>query len=526
VERFLNYPVNTLFAPAPDWKNPTFPDITICNACPLVHEKSLPLNYSEYVSVVTGNLSNVEMNNYLVQNNLTKFTEEQLININAAFSTPESYFRNFPITHLTDKSGRGNVFLVDNVYFQWDFTKEIYRTKMSRTGIRVTWNPEYYKCLTLTISDYKRQAVSGFSAIIFVQEFLDSIVSAYDLYQKSSRAAGVRVMVHAPGTKPDMKLGMVVSPGTETTISISQTVTSRLSYPYSNCTTETRLGFSKYTKNYCVEVCIQEQFLRKCGCIMSLYQFTEQQLKDANHTICGNLNITRLERLISWQGFGHYVCAELFKKDKAICDTQCLVPCTEYNYATFASSATWPQISSLASIFDTYKEQPLFGKKFNRYYTLLKLIIDEKTVEARDLLQELDKEGLIQHSFLQLNVKFDHSTFNEINDVVAFSRDAMIAQIGGVMSLWLGVTVMLLFEVCEFIYILVSKYCEKAGAQIMISSPQTTDSEAQTMSSQELGHAHIAQPRPAQDVNDQFDHRLFDVATAYEALQTNGMMLY
>ena len=36
--------------------------------------------------------------------------------------------------------------------------------------------------------------------------------------------------------------------------------------------------------------------------------------------------------------------------------------------------------------------------------------------------------------------------------MAAFSSDAMWAQIGGVLSLWLGVTVMFLFEAFEFLY--------------------------------------------------------------------------
>ena len=35
--RFFGYPVNTQYVQAPSTVLPTFPDITVCNACPLVH---------------------------------------------------------------------------------------------------------------------------------------------------------------------------------------------------------------------------------------------------------------------------------------------------------------------------------------------------------------------------------------------------------------------------------------------------------------------------------------------------------
>ena len=51
-------------------------------------------------------------------------------------------------------------------------------------------------------------------------------------------------------------------------------------------------------------------------------------------------------------------------------------------------------------------------------------------------------------------------SFIELKDVAAFSADAMGAQIGGVLSLWLGVTVMFAFEAFEFLYLYLTN-CRK-----------------------------------------------------------------
>jgi len=55
-QRYTSYPVNTLLVQAPDWQNATFPDITVCNLCPLVLENEMSLRYTDYVSIINKDL--------------------------------------------------------------------------------------------------------------------------------------------------------------------------------------------------------------------------------------------------------------------------------------------------------------------------------------------------------------------------------------------------------------------------------------------------------------------------------------
>ena len=72
--------------------------------------------------------------------------------------------------------------------------------------------------------------------------------------------------------------------------------------------------------------------------------------------------------------------------------------------------------------------------------------------------------------FMHLIVQFGSQSFIELNDVAAFSMDAMGAQIGGVLSLWLGVTVMFAFEAFEFFYIYLTHWCKKEPTEIVSAS--------------------------------------------------------
>ena len=71
--------------------------------------------------------------------------------------------------------------------------------------------------------------------------------------------------------------------------------------------------------------------------------------------------------------------------------------------------------------------------------------------------------------------------------MAAFSADAMGAQIGGVLSLWLGVTVMFAFEALEFLYVYRTNYCKKQLTEVRnisvapaVETKSSVDVETQT----------------------------------------------
>jgi len=309
------------------------------------------------------------------------------------------------------------------------------------------------------------------STILYVDEFLDSQWSDYNLDLITSRSTGMRVMIHPPGTIPNMKLGISVGPGTETTITLSQTTIIHLPAPYSNCTLVEVLGSPvdnyTYTDAYCFEVCLQNQYLAKCGCIYSTLQFTTDQFISSNNTFCGKFGISKTQSSSNWNGLGQLVCAVDLPVDRDSCNAACLTPCRQLKYATSVTAAPWPHISAQASFYFTYLlNTTRFGNKFDEYLSLNDDVSLTNASAAQVLLKKLDKKGLIQDNFLQLNVRFDTSIYMEQKDVVVMSLDALGAQIGGVLSLWLGVTIILIFELCEFMFhLLVICYRAKKGKQ-------------------------------------------------------------
>jgi len=87
-------------------------------------------------------------------------------------------------------------------------------------------------------------------------------------------------------------------------------------------------------------------------------------------------------------------------------------------------------------MFDAYKRE---------------LDIENNINSTADPLVNLTHQQTIEEQFLQLKIVFDDYTFNEITDVAAYPVDTMGSNIGATLSLWLGVTVMLVVELLEFV---------------------------------------------------------------------------
>jgi len=132
--------------------------------------------------------------------------------------------------------------------------------------------------------------------------------------------------------------------------------------------------------------------------------------------------------------------------NKSACQQQCLSACLTYQYYTSVTSAPWPEAALLASLYDTFiYNQSRFGHKFDEYAQLTRYYEDNETAYV-DLLQKLAHEGLFQTNFLQLNIQFNASKYTKQKDVAAFLLDAFGVQVGGVLALWLGVTIMIIFK--------------------------------------------------------------------------------
>jgi len=84
-----------LLIKSPDWWYPTFPDITVCNVCPLVHENEINLTYNEYAATLHKTFTYSEAQR--IFGKYVNISKETFIGIFGDLVSPCGYFNNFPM---------------------------------------------------------------------------------------------------------------------------------------------------------------------------------------------------------------------------------------------------------------------------------------------------------------------------------------------------------------------------------------------------------------------------------------------
>ena len=103
-------------------------------------------------------------------------------------------------------------------------------------------------------------------------------------------------------------------------------------------------------------------------------------------------------------------------------------------------------VSSIQSRF--IQGQAIYGDRFDVYGQ----IINNRALNVSEMLQQLEQLSLIQSNFLRLNVNFNLRGYSLSTDTAAMTWDSVMSNVGGTMSLWVGVTAMTIVEVLELFY--------------------------------------------------------------------------
>jgi Amiloride-sensitive sodium channel len=81
---------------------------------------------------------------------------------------------------------------------------------------------------------------------------------------------------------------------------------------------------------------------------------------------------------------------------------------------------------------------------------------DANVFQQEEMVTKFDRLRLIPKNFIQLNFVFENQNPYIIIDKEAMTPDGLLSNVGGALSLWLGMTVMFVFEIVEFIQSIIS----------------------------------------------------------------------
>ena len=396
-----------------------------------------------------------------IENNITQTEYNYYVKL---LQSPSLYFANFPVefdsTHATNQN-----LIVACKYLKWDWSY-FPEEQSCVDNITVVYDPNYYRCLTIRTPDAYKANVRGVSVILYINDFQESIATSFDFDLKQSHASGVRVDMHSPGSSPDMKRGVNIPPGTESTITVASTKRTRLPLPFggTDCTSQAYVTNSNnkmlYSYDVCYDVCLQDQIVGECGCLDSSWRFTEAQLAAANYTVCGNFSF------LDQQGLGEnfkvgvkeWMCdyyTKMISVDYGSCEGKCLLPCQETLYDISLDEAPWPHTSQQLAFYDEYiKDKIEYGIHFDSYRALSNNFREDFS-SMNNIYDQLLTFDAIEKNFLQINVVMKSNKPYLLTDKEQFTWDVMLSNIGGTLSLWFGLTFLMLLELVEFLYNLI-----------------------------------------------------------------------
>ena len=267
----------------------------------------------------------------------------------------------------------------------------------------------------------------------------------------SSRAAIVR-LENSSYLNVHYLDGIRISPGMASFVSIDRTFKFVLSKPYSNCdldlsATPTGTSYSEifqkiyhspyeYSQRMCFEQCIQQYLNEKCNCtdssVVSLFEANECDIDDE----C-------IENF-----YGSEVNMSRFIQNN--CRSPCPLEC---NSTEFQAHVTFSQL-----VGDSY----------------VHFISNRSNLLAEFVTRPLNKDTA-RESIVQLNLFYNSLSYTVLSESPKMDLISLLAAIGGHMGLFLGISVLSLFELVEVLIEMVYLYRHKQKSRAK-TEPQANSS--------------------------------------------------
>ncbi|XP_035228122.1 acid-sensing ion channel 1-like [Stegodyphus dumicola] len=208
---------------------------------------------------------------------------------------------------------------------------------------------------------------------------------------------GTWVVIHDPYDDPEpSEEGLSVSPGFETNIAVSKITFSRLPYPYKDKCIPYQSGDNQ---RKCEAKCFRDAMYSACSCQLPFQ------------------DVARDARYCDLENDAEICC--IFQKVKEIENKcQCPLECEISSYDIKISNAMWPSEAYITPRMVDAFDENISREEFRKFSLKLKVYYDT-----------------LQHVIYRQKPMFDDSE--------------VLSQIGGQMGLWLGVSLIAIFECVE-----------------------------------------------------------------------------
>ncbi|KAK0064091.1 FMRFamide-activated amiloride-sensitive sodium channel [Biomphalaria pfeifferi] len=356
------------------------------------------------------------------------------------------------------------------------------------SNFTTSFDGNYFNCFTFNggqLADQLQMHATGpengLSLIMSVEKAypMPRFYGVYNFDNNILHSAGIRVVVHAPGSMPSpVDHGIDIPPGYSSSVGLKALLHSRLPAPYGNCTVGSLQGMRTYRNTFfaCLQLCKQRLIMSRCGCKSSALP----DLPTENVTFCGVIrNWEDIVKNVSGKVVpGMFIptpaleCEERMQRelnnDRAYeMNCQCFQPCSETSYLKSVSLSYWPlefyqqlQLENILRSRNNTDKQHYMKKAYDILHNLSeedRMHVIEKGVEIVPALMRRQKSlandasDMVRQNLIRLNIYLEDLSVVEYRQLPAYGLADLFADIGGTLGLWMGISVLTIMELVELI---------------------------------------------------------------------------
>ncbi|CAL1540638.1 unnamed protein product, partial [Lymnaea stagnalis] len=242
---------------------------------------------------------------------------------------------------------------------------------------------------------------------------------------------GFQIAIHEQGSIPFPEdEGIAITAGAQTVIGLRMLQINRLPMPYGPCkstATFESINNVTYSRNTCQRLCEQALIRSTCNC----YDISRLELNDVMKNpldLPPCLSSTELTCVYEVQ----------YNFDATDSSCGCDSPCSEKMYEKTVAARQWPS-PTYASI-------------------LVESICKDRSADVCNKLRHKTKGDRLA-DFIKLNIYFEDLNYEELSEQADYEKSQLLSDIGGSIGLWIGISVLGLFELFHLVADIVMYMC-------------------------------------------------------------------
>ena len=348
------------------------------------------------------------------------------------------------------------------------------------------YDSAFFKCFTFTgeqVADDIEVGSGprhGLSLILYLEAEVDGDpynldAFEYNIYSPVENGVGARIEIHGKDEMPNPQAaGFDVMPGHSTSMKLTATEIIKQPDPYSNCTSKKNLdqisGYS-YSSARCIDECAAEYVYAKCGCAPQLYTLTDAMTADGA-LYCRFFDVDagmRADELLV-----NMDCETRYTQDFNA-DSQhrhkckCYESCDYIIYDETISESRWPAPLYLRDMYQEYVLDHDDAESLTAYQQLSDIY--------HNASRNTDFKELVYNNFVRVNIYFRDVIIINIDEYPTYDAFTLLANIGGTIGLWAGLSMITLIDVGFLIgnlCILLGQKCMRRNEVTQIESRQSS----------------------------------------------------